>query len=90
MDDPEEGQIDYLDNNPYIVDPSFRFRVDPFHKVNWRNINSLNLKTLKTASFSEINSLLRQNLQDIALCDLKEEQRCVWISHEGINAMRVL
>lgn len=34
--------------------------------------------------------LLRQNLQDIALCDLKEEQRCVWISQEGLSAMRVL
>lgn len=79
-----------MDNNPYIVDPSFSFRTDPFHKVNWRNISSINLKTLKTASFSEINALLRQNLADIALCDLKEEQRCVWITQEGMSAMRVL
>ena len=91
LDEPEEGQIDYIDSNPYIVDPDFSFRVDPFHKINWRNINSLNLKTLKSSSsFHEINALLRQNLNDLAYSDMREEQRCVWISHEGMSAMRVL
>jgi hypothetical protein len=64
--------------------------VDPLHKINWRNIKSLNLKSLKTSSFPEINALLRQNLNDLAFSDMREEQRCVWISHEGMHAMRVL
>jgi len=35
----EDGEVDFFDNNPYIVDPSFRFRTDSMlHKVNWRNI----------------------------------------------------
>jgi len=27
---------------------------------------------------------------DIAFCDLKEEEDCVWMTHEGREAMRVL
>jgi hypothetical protein len=27
---------------------------------------------------------------DIAFCDLKEEQNCVWISNEGMEAMKVM
>lgn len=39
----EEGEIAYIDNTPFIADPTFKFRVDPLHKVNWRNIQRLNL-----------------------------------------------
>ena len=56
----EDGEIDFIDNNPYIVDPNFRFRTDSvLHKVNWRNIERINLGALKTATFDDINTILR-------------------------------
>jgi len=56
----EDGEIDFIDNNPYIVDPKFRFRTDSvLHKVNWRNIERINLGALKTATFDDINTILR-------------------------------
>ena len=83
--------MDYLDSNPYIVDPKFRFRTDSMlHKVNWRNIERINLGAMKTATFDDINTVFKQNLMDIAFCDLKEEQNCVWISNEGMEAMKVM
>ena len=90
--DNEEGQVDFIDNNPYIADPNFRFSAhDPLHKINWRNISRINLKSLKNpSSFDEVNQLFRQNLDDLAFADLKEEQNTVWISHEGMAAMRVM
>jgi hypothetical protein len=63
-DEPEEGQVDYLDNNPYIVDPKFRFRFDPIrHKINWRNIERINLNALRSGvsstTFDEINTIFK-------------------------------
>lgn len=86
----EDGEIAFLGNDPYLVDPSFKFRNDPLHKVNWRNISRINLASLRHASFEDVNEVFRQNVDDIAYCDLKEEQRCVWISNEGKEAMRVM
>ena len=60
------------------------------HKVNWRNIERINLGAMKTATFDDINTVLKQNIMDIAFCDLKEEQNCVWISNEGMEAMKVM
>ena len=83
--------MDYLDSNPYIVDPKFRFRTDSMlHKVNWSNIERINLGAMKTATFDDINTVFKQNIMDIAFCDLKEEQNCVWISNEGMEAMKVM
>lgn len=57
---PEEGEVDFIDNDPYIVDPSFRFKTDSvLHKVNWRNIERINLKALKTATFDDINTIFK-------------------------------
>ena len=52
--------MDYLDSNPYIVDPKFRFRTDSMlHKVNWRNIERINLGAMKTATFDDINTVFK-------------------------------
>jgi hypothetical protein len=45
---------------------------------------------MKTATFDDINTVFKQNIMDIAFCDLKEEQNCVWISNEGMEAMKVM
>lgn len=63
---------------------------DPLHKINWRNLQRINLNTLKQATFDDVNTLMRQNLEDLAYADMSEEQRAVWISHEGMAAMRVM
>ena len=56
----EDGEVDYLDESPYIVDPKFRFRTDSMiHNVNWRNIERINLAALKTATFDDINTVFR-------------------------------
>lgn len=33
---------------------------------------------------------IHQNIQDIAYCDLKDEKNYVWISNEGMEAMKVM
>lgn len=69
----EEGEVAFVGNEPYVADPNFRFRVDPLHKVNWRNISRLNLSSIKNASFDDINQAFKQNVEDIAYCDLNDE-----------------
>jgi hypothetical protein len=87
----EEGEVAFIGEHPFIVDPDFKFRTDNIHKINWKSISKLNLSALKHgASFEELNNVFRAHVEDLAYCDLKEEQRCVWISHEGLEAMRVM
>lgn len=82
----------FLGDDPFIVDPDFRFRTDPTHKINWKSISRLNLSALKhgTPSLLDLQRVFSEHVESVAFCDLREEQRCVWISHEGREAMRVM
>lgn len=86
----EEGEVAFLDHNAYVVDPNFRFKTDPLHKINWRNIQRLNLEAVGRATPEEVSAVFRQNINDLAFSDMRDEQRCVWISNEGLAAMRVM
>ena len=58
----EEGEVAFFENDPYIADPNFKFRTDSLHKINWRNINRINLSALRqnpTTSLEEANQVFR-------------------------------
>ena len=48
-DNMEEGEVQFIneEENPYIADPNFKFKTDPFHKINWRNVQKVNFNNLK-------------------------------------------
>ena len=45
----EDGEVVYPneEDNPYIADPSFVFKNDPLHKINWRQLTKIDFRALK-------------------------------------------
>jgi hypothetical protein len=87
-EDDEEGEIQFIGNDPYVVDPSaFQFRTDCLHKLNWRSLSRLNLNALQTPQdIATLTSIFNQHIQDLAYCDLVDEMKHgpSYLSHEGL------